>query len=583
MPRHDAPLYVVALERADPADEAAGTVADELAERHRRGARLLVVLAGPAGPAETALCERGLAVLAVDAGAGRLVRGTPAVIDAARLAALLAAFDAVCLSTSAAQADVLAAKAARALDADHVRFVTGTAGLLDHPDRVGAAPGPAAPAGGDVGRELGRELGRDVGPGEGERFTRPEARLKARAAELALKGAADVAVTGPHTVSAIGGTRFWRATPPAPDLELLTRAVEISSVSGDEGELAAYLAGWCAGRGLDAAVDGAGNLVATRGRGGAHRLLLLGHLDTVPYRWPVRWDGATLTGRGCVDAKASLACYLETLAELEPPPGVEIRVVGAVEEELTSAGAFAVRDAYPADAVVIGEPSGAAGLTVGYYGLCKIRMTVAEHTAHTAGRGVTTAADRLHDAIALLRADLGELSPDALVAVLASGARNRGDRQVGEAVVDIRVPQRLDVDELTALIGRVERRAGGPLRIEVLRCTPGVATPRSSPLVRAFAQAFSGAGARPRYVSKKGSSDMNTLATTWRGVPMVAYGPGDSRLDHTPHERLDAADYRRARAVLRAAIAAWSRIVAAQEGGGGRAAAISYTRSMLPS
>ncbi|HEX6470905.1 MAG TPA: M20/M25/M40 family metallo-hydrolase [Streptosporangiaceae bacterium] len=571
MPQQDAPLYVVALERASLADEAAGTVADQLAERHRRGARLLVVVAGQAGRAEAALTARGLSVLAADASAGRLVRGTPAVVDAARLAALLAAFDAVCLSTSAAQADVLAAKAARALAADHVRFVTGTAGLPAHPGHGGAVAGPATRA------------GRDVGPGEGERFGGPEARLKARAAELALKGTGDVAVTGPHTMSAAGGTRFWRAAPPAPDLELLTRAVEISSVSGDEGELAAYLAGWCAERGLDAAVDGAGNLVATRGSGGAHRLLLLGHLDTVPYRWPVRWDGATLTGRGCVDAKGSLACYLETLAELDPPPGVEIRVVGAVEEELTSAGAFAVRDAYPADAVVIGEPSGAAGLTVGYYGLCKIRMTVAENTAHTAGKGVTTAADRLHDAVARLRAELGALSEDALVAVLASHARNRGDRQVGEAVVDIRVPQRLDVDELLALVGRVEKGGGAPLRIEVLRCTPGVATPRSSALVRAFAQAFRTTGERPRYVSKKGSSDMNTLATTWRGVPMVAYGPGDSRLDHTPHERLDVADYRRARAVLGAAIAAWSRIVAAQGGGGGRAAAISYTRSMLPS
>jgi acetylglutamate kinase/acetylornithine deacetylase len=188
-------------------------------------------------------------------------------------------------------------------------------------------------------------------------------------------------------------------------------------------------------------------------------------------------------------------------------------------------------------------------------------MTVAEHTAHTAGKGVTTAADRLQDAVALLRAEVAVRCPDALVAVLGSQARNLGDRQVGEAVVDIRVPQRLDTGELRVLIGRI---AADPLRIDVLRCTPGVSTPRSSSLVRAFAQAFRRAGATPRYVSKKGSSDMNTLATTWAGVPMVAYGPGDSRLDHTPHERLDAADYRRARSILRDAVTGWARIAAGQ-------------------
>jgi [amino group carrier protein]-lysine/ornithine hydrolase len=49
---------------------------------------------------------------------------------------------------------------------------------------------------------------------------------------------------------------------------------------------------------------------------------------------------------------------------------------------------------------------------------------------------------------------------------------------------------------------------------------------------------------------KSGTSDMNILAPAW-GCPMVAYGPGDSRYDHTPMERLALADYTRAIAVLR--------------------------------
>ena len=35
---------------------------------------------------------------------------------------------------------------------------------------------------------------------------------------------------------------------------------------------------------------------------------------------------------------------------------------------------------------------------------------------------------------------------------------------------------------------------------------------------------------------------MNVVAPVWN-CPIVAYGPGDSRLDHTPHEHLDLGEY----------------------------------------
>jgi LysW-gamma-L-lysine carboxypeptidase len=42
---------------------------------------------------------------------------------------------------------------------------------------------------------------------------------------------------------------------------------------------------------------------------------------------------------------------------------------------------------------------------------------------------------------------------------------------------------------------------------------------------------------------------MNVVGPVW-GCPIVAYGPGDSRLDHTPDEHLDLAEFQRAIAVL---------------------------------
>lgn len=480
-------------------------------------------------------------------GRRRIVRdhraGRVAGVAVGRLRSLLAAFDVVCVSPPVADrdgggplnvdADVLAAELANALDADHLRLVTGTPGLLRDPadpaDRVTDAV--AGAAGG---------------------FAKGRMRQKVRAAEIALTGTADVAITGPHTVSPASGTRFWRAPAPAPDLTLLARATEISSVSGDERELAGYLVDWCTRHGIHAGIDAVGNLVAVKGAG-ERRLLLLGHLDTVPHRWPARWEGDTLHARGSVDAKGCLVAYLETLAGLEVPDGAQVRVVGAVEEEITGRGAFHVRDHYPADAVIVGEPSGAAALTVGYHGLLKARLTVSHPVGHTAGQGVSTAADRLHQILAEVRERVGRLSPDAMLAVLGVWAMNAGDRQRGEALLDVRVPPGCPVDALAGAI----REVAADARPEILRATPGVTTSRSDPLVKAFSRAFREREITPRFLAKKGSSDMNTLATTWQGVPMVAYGPGDAALDHTPREHLPAAEFRAARAVLRTAVAGW--------------------------
>lgn len=244
-------------------------------------------------------------------GRTRVVRdhraGVPVEADTARLNALLEAYDVVCLSAPVrdldggaplnVDADVLAAALSNALGADHLRLVTGTAGLLTDP----SDPASTLP---------------HAHQGEAARYAGGRMRQKVRAAEMALEGgSADIAITGPHTLAdPAGWTRFWRGGAPETDLELLGRAVGVPSVSGDEHELAAYLVDWCTERGIDAKIDAAGNLVAGKGAGD-RGLLLLGHLDTVPHHWPAEWREGELHGRGSVDAKGSLAAFLEVLAD----------------------------------------------------------------------------------------------------------------------------------------------------------------------------------------------------------------------------------------------------------------------------
>jgi LysW-gamma-L-lysine carboxypeptidase len=282
---------------------------------------------------------------------------------------------------------------------------------------------------------------------------------------------------------------------------------------------------------------------------------MLGHMDTVPYHWPASWKDGELSGRGSVDAKASLANFLETLAELDIPDGCQVRVVGAVEEEVSSSkGAFHVRDHYPADAVIVGEPSGAGALTLGYFGLFKLRVTVRSPAGHSAGRNALSAPDTLIGVLRNVRDTMLNLQPGLISAVIDLWSEQLPDLHRAGAVLNFRLPPGTNLDAARAA---AEGCAGGDVTIDVERCTPGYSGGRSSDLARAFARAFGRNELRPRYLVKKGTSDMNTLATTWRGVPMVAYGPGDSTLDHTSTERISAEEYLLARKVLTDAVTTW--------------------------
>ncbi|HZD57515.1 MAG TPA: M20/M25/M40 family metallo-hydrolase, partial [Anaerolineales bacterium] len=72
---------------------------------------------------------------------------------------------------------------------------------------------------------------------------------------------------------------------------------------------------------------------------------------------------------------------------------------------------------------------------------------------------------------------------------------------------------------------------------------------KNTPLVRAFLAAIRERGGRPRFLLKSGTADLNIVAPAW-GCPAVAYGPGDSSLDHTPEEHISLSEYGRAVEVL---------------------------------
>jgi LysW-gamma-L-lysine carboxypeptidase len=114
--------------------------------------------------------------------------------------------------------------------------------------------------------------------------------------------------------------------------------------------------------------------------------------------------------------------------------------------------------------------------------------------------------------------------------------------------IGVRLPQDLDpnewlhqIQELACAEGAVAAPTGFPI--------PAYRAERRSPLVRAFLGSIREAGGKPGFVVKTGTADLNIVAPAW-GCPAVAYGPGDSSLDHTPDEYILLEDYRQAILVL---------------------------------
>ncbi|MFB9328241.1 M20/M25/M40 family metallo-hydrolase [Paenibacillus aurantiacus] len=438
-------------------------------------------------------------------------------------------------------ADVLAAHLASDLGAQHLRFVTGTPGILTDVDDPGSTV-------------------RHVYPGDDLPWVKGRMKQKVRAAGVALaQGTADVAISGPHTLEGRGKTWFWNFPHPGDDrrTELLSQVTRIASASYDERELASFLLDEIRYPSVKGQIDEAGNIVFRKGNG-PHTLLLLGHIDTVPYQWQAKNDGEGLTGRGVVDAKGSFVNFVHMLEEVDVPEHGTLLVVGAVEEEVSSSkGALFVRDHYPADAVIIGEPSGEDNLTLGYYGLFKLAITVSRKQTHTAAKDSVSVIDELYQVVETIRERVRTIDPNSLSSLIDIAHRHDQGVLTAEGTLNFRISPaagkhyegQVALDDL-----------GEDVRVNVLRATPGYANPRSDALVKSFVRAFARAGKQVHYLKKRGTSDMNTLATTWEGVPMVAYGPGDSNLDHTDHEYLHFAEALSARSILKDAVDEWFRL-----------------------
>ena len=354
-----------------------------------------------------------------------------------------------------------------------------------------------------------------------------------------------------------------------PEVHLLIEAVQIPSLSGEEGTLAAFLVRWAQDHGYTRAyVDEAGNAVAEMGSDQAPRtLVLLGHMDTVPGNIPVRIQDGKLYGRGTVDAKGPLCAFLAAVANVGPLPDVRFVVVGATEEEAaTSRGARFIRDRFLAEGIptgcIIGEPSGWAGITLGYKGRLLIDFVAKQPALHTAAPDARGVADRFCQWWAAVKAYCDSYNRDKprtfdqiLPSLREVHTSTDGLTDQVQARVGLRLPLEVSREGLEAQVRTMAEDVGG--EVAFFGYEPAFRADKHNALVRALTFAIRQMGGRPSFKLKTGTSDMNVVGPAWQ-CPMVAYGPGDSRLDHTPEEHIELEEYMRGIRVLELALRRWA-------------------------
>ena len=335
-----------------------------------------------------------------------------------------------------------------------------------------------------------------------------------------------------------------------PDLVLLHDLVRADSVTGDTDRAVAVFVDHCRKRGFQEAYrDDAGNAVAVAGTG-PREILLVGHIDTVPPPLPVKLEDGWLHGRGSVDAKGPLAAFACAASRFLDLSTHRLVVVGVCDEEGASEGARHLVPKHRPEALVIGEPSGEAGVTIGYKGIVKIRYRIEDDLQHT-GAPHPSVPDR---GLAFWSAVQGYLAQRHAEGIFDMPTVKLSDFSTdhlpsGRVRVRLsgsaRTPPGFDVP---AFLDFLRQRAGAA-DLDVPEWVPAWLGDKNAPLTRAFVAAIREEGMTPRYLKKTGTSDANLLAPAW-DVPCVAYGPGESALDHTPQERIRVDEFRRSVRVL---------------------------------
>jgi len=255
-----------------------------------------------------------------------------------------------------------------------------------------------------------------------------------------------------------------------------------------------------------------------------------------------------------VDAKGSLASFVDAVATIGSVDGMKFVVIGAIDEERDSVGARFVVDQFQPDFAIIGEPSQWDRVTLGYKGSAWVDVVVRRPMEHAAGRSESAPEsaigiwNKIRNWATEYNASRERIFDQILPTLRGFSSSEDGFSCTASLQIGVRLPPDFGPSRWYEQMDRLVSTAGVELRPKGFPI-PAYRAEKNTPLVRAFLRGIRKLDGDPGFVLKTGTADMNIVAPEWN-CPAVAYGPGDSSLDHTPKEHISLEEYHQAVSVL---------------------------------
>lgn len=340
------------------------------------------------------------------------------------------------------------------------------------------------------------------------------------------------------------------------DPAALTAAlIDVPSVSGGEGALADLIEESLTALGRYEIVRTGNTVLARTDLGRPTRVVLAGHIDTVPIadNMPSRWQGEDIYGCGATDMKSGDAMLLHVAAAVaDPSRDITFVFYECEEVEHERNGLTHVQAELPdwlvGDLAILAEPTNSR-VEAGCQGTLTVTVSTRGTRAHAARAWL--GANAIHAAAPVL-ARLADFQPrrvtvdgceyrEGLNAVgISGGVANNIVPDECLVRVNLRyAPDRDPVDAEAML-----RDVFDGFEVVVVDGAPAARPGLAAPIAAEFVAAVG----HPA-VAKFGWTDVARFAAL--GIPALNYGPGDPGLAHTPTEHVSASQITEMTAVLR--------------------------------
>ncbi|OZF49571.1 succinyl-diaminopimelate desuccinylase [Rhodococcus sp. 14-2470-1b] len=348
----------------------------------------------------------------------------------------------------------------------------------------------------------------------------------------------------------------------ADPIDLTAALVDIPSVSEDESVIADAVETALRDQTTGFEIVRNGNAVLARThRGLPTRVMLAGHLDTVPIADNVpsrrerdHADGDVIHGCGTVDMKSGDAVFLHLAATVDAAHDLTLVFYDCEEIAASKNGLGRIERELPewlqADVAILGEPSGGF-IEAGCQGTLRVRLTAGGTRAHSArswlGDNAVHKLGAVLDRLASYEArqvDIdGCVYREGLQAVrISGGVAGNVVPDAAEVDVNFRFAPDRSVEQAVGHVRNVF--AGLGLGVEVTDSSPGALPGLGAPAAAALIEAAGG-----QFRAKYGWTDVSRFSAL--GIPAVNYGPGDPNLAHKRDERVPTAQITDVTSVLR--------------------------------